>query len=188
MLNRNPKHRLGAQRDAQDLKEHAFFKDIDWEALAAKRITPPFKPLVESDESTANFDPEFTEMNLSEVAIMPDFDGVEGAEDEALVDGAGVKRTPSGSGPTGAVAIQRRRERSGDEEEPLTRSVQDKFRGFSYSGTYDGSAAGSFGGRRGSAGLSGGGVGFAFQMSKMDVGDDGDSIKSDDSTKPMETS
>ncbi|KAK0562912.1 Serine/threonine-protein kinase [Tilletia horrida] len=188
LLNRNPKHRLGAQRDAQDLKEHAFFKDIDWEALAAKRITPPFKPLVESDESTANFDPEFTEMNLSEVAIMPDFDGVEGAEDEALVDGAGVKRTPSGSGPTGAVAIQRRRERSGDEEEPLTRSVQDKFRGFSYSGTYDGSAAGSFGGRRGSAGLAGGGVGFAFQMSKMDVGDDGDSIKSDDSTKPMETS
>ncbi|KAE8205489.1 hypothetical protein A4X06_0g749 [Tilletia controversa] len=175
LLNRNPKHRLGAQRDAQDLKEHAFFKDIDWEALAAKRVTPPFKPLVESDESTANFDPEFTETNLSEVAVIPDFDGIEGADDEGMNDsgfGGNGRRSVSGAGggPAGAMAIQRRRERSGDEDDdsPLTSSVQDKFRGFSYSGTYDGSTAGSFGGRRGSAGLVGG-AGFAFQMSKMDV-------------------
>ena len=61
MLNRNPKHRLGAQRDAAELKEHAYFKHTDWAALARKEITPPFKPIVESDESTNNFDPEFTE-------------------------------------------------------------------------------------------------------------------------------
>ncbi len=47
LLNRNPRHRLGAQRDAQDLKEHPFFKDIDFDALAKKQLTPPFKPLVE---------------------------------------------------------------------------------------------------------------------------------------------
>ncbi|KAH9077277.1 Pkinase-domain-containing protein, partial [Lactarius deliciosus] len=51
LLNRNPKHRLGAQRDAAELKEHPVFKTINWDALARKQVTPPFKPVVESDES-----------------------------------------------------------------------------------------------------------------------------------------
>ena len=76
LLNRNPKHRLGAQRDAEELKEHPFFKTIDWKALAAKQVTPPFIPVVESDESVANFDPEFTSADLSEAGIdMFDDDG-----------------------------------------------------------------------------------------------------------------
>jgi len=66
-LNRNPKHRLGAHRDADELKEHIYFKTTDWEALARKAITPPFKPVVESDESTSNFDPEFTEADIKGV-------------------------------------------------------------------------------------------------------------------------
>ncbi|GAA6026693.1 hypothetical protein JCM10207_005542, partial [Rhodosporidiobolus poonsookiae] len=68
LLNRNPKHRLGAQRDAAELKEHAFFKAIDWDLLAQRKIPPPFKPYVDSDESVANFDPEFTEANLFDEA------------------------------------------------------------------------------------------------------------------------
>jgi serine/threonine protein kinase SCH9 len=36
LLNRNPKHRLGATHDAQELIEHPFFNDIDWVALAQK--------------------------------------------------------------------------------------------------------------------------------------------------------
>lgn len=69
MLNRNPKNRLGAQRDTAELKEHPFFKSIDWEALGKKQVTPPFKPNVESDESTDNFDPEFTSADLRETGI-----------------------------------------------------------------------------------------------------------------------
>lgn len=68
LLNRNPKHRLGAQRDAAELKEHPFFKSIDWDLLAKRQIPPPFKPYVDSDESVANFDPEFTEANLFDEA------------------------------------------------------------------------------------------------------------------------
>lgn len=60
LLNRNPKHRLGANRDAQELIEHAFFDDIDWDALAHKNIIPPFKPKLTSVSDTSNFDPEFT--------------------------------------------------------------------------------------------------------------------------------
>jgi serine/threonine protein kinase SCH9 len=60
LLNRNPKHRLGAQRDAEELKEHPFFSDIDWDALAKKNVAPPFKPILKSEEDVSNFDPEFT--------------------------------------------------------------------------------------------------------------------------------
>ena len=60
LLNRNPKHRLGANTDAQELKEHPFFADIDWIALTKKQLTPPFKPKLSSETDTSNFDPEFT--------------------------------------------------------------------------------------------------------------------------------
>jgi len=60
LLNRNPKHRLGAINDAKELKEHAFFADIDWIALTKKLVVPPFKPKLKSALDTSNFDPEFT--------------------------------------------------------------------------------------------------------------------------------
>ncbi|KUJ08024.1 kinase-like protein [Mollisia scopiformis] len=60
LLNRNPKHRLGATDDAEELKRHPFFADIDWEALTKKLITPPFKPKLKSEIDVSNFDPEFT--------------------------------------------------------------------------------------------------------------------------------
>lgn len=60
LLNRNPKHRLGANRDADELIEHPFFADIDWQALARKNLVPPFKPKLTSLADTSHFDPEFT--------------------------------------------------------------------------------------------------------------------------------
>ncbi|KAF2085037.1 kinase-like protein [Saccharata proteae CBS 121410] len=60
LLNRNPKHRLGATHDAEELKAHPFFADIDWDALAKKNLVPPFKPKLKSELDTSNFDPEFT--------------------------------------------------------------------------------------------------------------------------------
>ncbi|QUC17709.1 uncharacterized protein UV8b_01950 [Ustilaginoidea virens] len=60
LLNRNPKHRLGATDDAEELMKHAFFGDIDWDLLAKKLITPPFKPKLKSETDVSYFDPEFT--------------------------------------------------------------------------------------------------------------------------------
>ncbi|KAL2757602.1 hypothetical protein ACRALDRAFT_2101062 [Sodiomyces alcalophilus JCM 7366] len=60
LLNRNPKHRLGATSDAEELKQHPFFADIDWVALSKKLITPPFKPKLTSATDVSYFDPEFT--------------------------------------------------------------------------------------------------------------------------------
>ncbi|KAK5940311.1 Serine/threonine-protein kinase [Knufia obscura] len=60
LLNRNPKHRLGANRDADELVEHPFFADVDWQALGKKNLVPPFKPKLTSMADTSHFDPEFT--------------------------------------------------------------------------------------------------------------------------------
>lgn len=94
LLNRNPNHRLGAHRDASELKEHPFFKMIDWKALALKQVTPPFKPSVESDESTSNFDPEFTSADIREVAF------AELAIDEEDPSEDWVAHSMNGAGPT----------------------------------------------------------------------------------------
>ncbi|KAH8836943.1 hypothetical protein MCOR07_006570 [Pyricularia oryzae] len=60
LLNRNPKHRLGATNDAEELKQHPFFRDVDWNALQKRQITPPFKPKLKSETDVSYFDPEFT--------------------------------------------------------------------------------------------------------------------------------
>lgn len=66
LLNRNPRHRLGANGDARELQEHPFFADIDWDLMAAKKLQPPFKPQLTGGEADAsNFDPEFTQASTS---------------------------------------------------------------------------------------------------------------------------
>lgn len=174
LLNRNPKHRLGAQRDATELKDHTFFAPIDWRALALKQVTPPFKPVVESDESVANFDPEFTSTDLGDSAL-----GVENFLDDNDPSEAWVSisrsssqthlpngplgsetstRRPSGAGLNGLgmSAISKPKEISKNAQKkgvtinkgsggskgsrgrrdspPLTSSVQENFRGFTYHG------------------------------------------------------
>lgn len=156
LLNRNPKHRLGAQRDAAELKEHPFFKSIDWNALSLKQVTPPFKPVVESDESTANFDTEFTGADIS--AFQEESEGSLDEEDpsEDWVTlqhgshphtpngplgseqsiGTSVKHTPviPTTRPAGIEIKQKKKKNGGVAASPLTNSVQENFRGFTYHG------------------------------------------------------
>ncbi|KAL5269368.1 hypothetical protein ACHWQZ_G003008 [Mnemiopsis leidyi] len=62
LLRRDPERRLGAsEKDAEDVKKQAFFRQIDWEQLLARRITPPFKPIIRGKYDVSNFDEEFTQ-------------------------------------------------------------------------------------------------------------------------------
>lgn len=175
LLNRNPKHRLGAQRDAAELKEHTFFAPIDWKALALKQVTPPFKPVVESDESVANFDPEFTTADLNDSGLGVNDFLDEDDPSEAWVScsssqtylpngplgSEATTRRPSGGGGLGGLGMttvskpkvienpksgqkkgvtigngrgSKGSRGRGDESPPLTNSVQENFRGFTYHG------------------------------------------------------
>lgn len=52
LLNRDPRKRLGAgPGDAEEIKKHPFFKNINWEDAMQRRLKPPkpyIKPIVES--------------------------------------------------------------------------------------------------------------------------------------------
>lgn len=57
LLQKDPANRLS---DAQQIKNHRFFKDIDWVKLLNKAYLPPFKPKVDNLLDTSNFDNDFT--------------------------------------------------------------------------------------------------------------------------------
>eukprot|EP01095_Lingulamoeba_sp_RSL-Kostka_P006902 TRINITY_DN2189_c0_g2_i1.p1 TRINITY_DN2189_c0_g2~~TRINITY_DN2189_c0_g2_i1.p1 ORF type:complete len:680 (+),score=222.73 TRINITY_DN2189_c0_g2_i1:197-2041(+) len=61
LLQRDPKLRLGSgKNDAEELKSHPFFKNIDWDKLLKKGYEPSFKPHLSNAEDVRYFDPEFT--------------------------------------------------------------------------------------------------------------------------------
>ena len=63
LLVRDPKNRLGSgSRDANELKEHLFFRDIDWENLLRGDLATPWVPVVSGSLDTSQFDQEFTSM------------------------------------------------------------------------------------------------------------------------------
>ena len=154
---------MGAERDAEELKEHEFFKDIDWKALARKEVEPPFKPVVDSDDSTVNFDPEFTQSDIRESGIdaFDDLDEDDPSEDWAAsigtVDGptrsfngpamsltsglsmsSATPATPTAPAPppsSEGITIKKPKSKRGTAQgTPLTSSVQEKFIGFTFSG------------------------------------------------------
>ncbi|XP_072187487.1 protein kinase C theta type isoform X1 [Excalfactoria chinensis] len=53
---REPERRLGTRGN---IRQHAFFREINWEALEERRMEPPFKPRVKSPSDCSNFDKEF---------------------------------------------------------------------------------------------------------------------------------
>ncbi|XP_066563840.1 serine/threonine-protein kinase N1 isoform X2 [Amia ocellicauda] len=61
LLRRNPERRLGSSdKDAEDVKKQPFFRGVDWEALLARKLPPPFVPQIVGGEDVSNFDEEFT--------------------------------------------------------------------------------------------------------------------------------
>ncbi|XP_039219326.1 ribosomal protein S6 kinase alpha-4 isoform X1 [Crotalus tigris] len=63
LLCKDPKKRLGSgPTGAQEIKEHPFFRGLDWVELAARQVRPPFKPLIRHELDVRNFAEEFTSL------------------------------------------------------------------------------------------------------------------------------
>ncbi|XP_039237012.1 ribosomal protein S6 kinase beta-1 isoform X2 [Pipra filicauda] len=61
LLKRNAASRLGAgPGDAGEVQAHPFFRHINWDELLARKVEPPFKPLLQSEEDVSQFDSKFT--------------------------------------------------------------------------------------------------------------------------------
>uniref|UniRef100_A0A3Q3XSF7 Protein kinase C n=1 Tax=Mola mola TaxID=94237 RepID=A0A3Q3XSF7_MOLML len=56
LFERDPTHRLGI---VGNIRLHAFFKTVNWQALERREVEPPFKPKVKAPNDCSNFDREF---------------------------------------------------------------------------------------------------------------------------------
>lgn len=67
LLRKEPHKRLGYNmpKDLQTIKQHRFFRKIDWKKLEKRELDPPIKPLITDPELAENFAREFTDLPLS---------------------------------------------------------------------------------------------------------------------------
>ena len=85
LLVKDTRRRLGGgHEDALELKRHPFFRDIDWNLLASKKIPAPFVPKISGELDVSNFADEFTSM----VPIDPESPAVTNSiQDEEIFKG-----------------------------------------------------------------------------------------------------
>ncbi|OXA62225.1 Ribosomal protein S6 kinase beta-2 [Folsomia candida] len=58
---RQPNQRLGyGPMDGVAIRNHKFFKNCDWDDVLARRVDPPYKPPLASDDDVSHFDTKFT--------------------------------------------------------------------------------------------------------------------------------
>ena len=63
LLTKDPQKRLGSgPTDAEEIKAHEFFAEIDWEKLSRGEVPPPWRPNISNSLDTSQFDKEFTSM------------------------------------------------------------------------------------------------------------------------------
>ncbi|KAF9545452.1 Serine/threonine kinase [Mortierella hygrophila] len=78
LLVKVPTNRLGSgPSDADEIKAHAYFRNVNFDDVYHKRIRPPFLPKVTSKTDVSNFDTEFTSEAPSETPTDYQLDNVE---------------------------------------------------------------------------------------------------------------
>ena len=57
MKKKKPQKRLGGSlSDADEIKRHPFFENVDWNFVQEKAYQPPFRPKLNGKKDVANFD------------------------------------------------------------------------------------------------------------------------------------
>jgi len=65
LLRKDPQSRLGSgPTDAEEIKRHSFFSEIDWIQLANGALSPPWDPNIHGSLDTSQFDEDFTNMPI----------------------------------------------------------------------------------------------------------------------------
>lgn len=62
LFKKEPDKRLGGGvNDAEDIKKHPWFENVNWDAYLNKEIKAPYLPIIKNELDVSNFAPEFTE-------------------------------------------------------------------------------------------------------------------------------
>lgn len=82
LLKKNAPQRLGSGKgDCADIQRHPFFRHINWDDLLHKRVEPPYRPSLQSDEDVSQFDSRFTRQTPVD---SPDDSTLSGSADHAF--------------------------------------------------------------------------------------------------------
>ena len=65
MLDKNPKKRIGIENDKSDLKNHEFFRDINWDDIMNKKIKPPVEMVDVREEYDLKEKVEFKDVDYT---------------------------------------------------------------------------------------------------------------------------
>jgi serine/threonine protein kinase len=78
LLRKDPAKRLGSHmpKDFEIIKNHRFFRKIDWKKLAAREMEPPIQPMITDPELAENFAPEFTDLSVSPLTTKDPWGGM----------------------------------------------------------------------------------------------------------------
>ena len=68
LLEKDPGTRLG-RKGLKEIKKHSFFSGINFDDLPKKKHKAPFKPTINKDDMTNNFDEEYLTMDISESPV-----------------------------------------------------------------------------------------------------------------------
>lgn len=92
LLRKDPHKRLGYNmpKDIQTIKNHRFFRKIDWKALERRELEPPIKPLITDPALAENFSLDFTGLPLSPVVTKSGFPGDCDGGHGCMASGGGV--------------------------------------------------------------------------------------------------
>ena len=71
LLNKNCEERLGFQNGFEEIKNHEFFKDFNFDELQEKKIEPPYKPIIgDIFENNKKYEKNFTYEDLKKSGIL----------------------------------------------------------------------------------------------------------------------
>ena len=134
LLEFKPGERLGAKRGWEEVKAHPFFKDVDWAAMQAMGVKPPFQPDLTHANCTPDADLADQLLDKTPKRIKDEeqkvFDGwswntkirhedvtaVTGPGGAGVVGGMAVVAGP-GAGPGAVVEVKLREEKEGASED-----------------------------------------------------------------------
>eukprot|EP01124_Arcella_intermedia_P021304 TRINITY_DN2952_c0_g1_i1.p1 TRINITY_DN2952_c0_g1~~TRINITY_DN2952_c0_g1_i1.p1 ORF type:complete len:502 (-),score=105.55 TRINITY_DN2952_c0_g1_i1:68-1573(-) len=83
LLDRNPHTRM---TDPKRVRSHPWFAEINWEKLNKKEIEPPYKPVVDSTDSTIMIDTGFTSKNVTDEIGSTTEPGIDDTADPKFAD------------------------------------------------------------------------------------------------------
>nr|KAJ3412449.1 Serine/threonine kinase [Polyrhizophydium stewartii] len=79
LMNKVPSRRLGGgSADADEVKRHPYFANVDWDAILRKELPAPFVPTINDPYDVSNFDKEFT----AEQPVLTPINSVLGESDQ----------------------------------------------------------------------------------------------------------